>query len=101
MKVDLPEPFGPVRPYRRPDENVVVTSSKRILLPKRMETFWTDITTDHCSLSAALRTGSRLSCQNATRSPPVRSPWNIPDPEKAKMHRPALQTVAPPPATGM
>jgi hypothetical protein len=33
MNVDLPEPFGPVSPYRRPFEKVVVTSSKRILLP--------------------------------------------------------------------
>ena len=33
MKVDLPEPFGPVRPYRRPDKKAVDTSSKRIFAP--------------------------------------------------------------------
>jgi len=38
MKVDFPAPFGPVKPYFRPDENVVVTSSKRIFDPKRMDT---------------------------------------------------------------
>src|SRR3954468_9239617 len=43
MNVDLPEPFGPVRPYRRPAENVVDTSSKRILDPKRIETPLTEI----------------------------------------------------------
>jgi hypothetical protein len=31
MNVDLPEPFGPVKPYRRPPEKVVVTSSKSVL----------------------------------------------------------------------
>ena len=49
MNVDLPDPFGPVRPYRRPGENVVVTFSKRIREPNRMETFWTEITTVHCT----------------------------------------------------
>ena len=29
MKVDLPAPFGPVRPYRRPAEKVVVTGKYR------------------------------------------------------------------------
>ena len=38
MNVDFPAPFGPVKPYFRPDENVVVTSSKRIFDPKRMDT---------------------------------------------------------------
>jgi hypothetical protein len=36
MKVDLPAPFGPVNPYRRPAENVVVTSSKSVRDPYRM-----------------------------------------------------------------
>jgi len=43
MNVDFPAPFGPVKPYFRPDENVVVTSSKRILEPNRMETLLTEI----------------------------------------------------------
>jgi hypothetical protein len=43
MNVDLPAPFGPVSPYRRPRENVVVTSSKRIFEPNRMETPLTEI----------------------------------------------------------
>ena len=38
MNVDLPAPLGPVSPYRRPDENVVVTSSNNTFDPKRMET---------------------------------------------------------------
>ena len=38
MNVDLPAPLGPVRPYRRPSENVVVTSSKRIFEPYRIDT---------------------------------------------------------------
>ena len=43
MNVDLPDPFGPVRPYFRPFENVVVTSSKSTLEPYRMETLLTEI----------------------------------------------------------
>jgi hypothetical protein len=43
MNVDFPEPFGPVRPYRRPVANAVVTSSKRTLDPNRMETPLTEI----------------------------------------------------------
>ncbi len=43
MNVDLPEPLGPVRPYRRPSENVVVTSSKSTFDPNRMETSLTVI----------------------------------------------------------
>ena len=43
MNVDLPDPFGPVRPYRRPSENVVVTSSKSSLEPYRMDTPCTEI----------------------------------------------------------
>ena len=43
MNVDLPDPLGPVKPYRRPGENVVVTSSKSTLLPYRMETPLTEI----------------------------------------------------------
>jgi hypothetical protein len=43
MKVDLPAPFGPVNPYRRPAENVVVTSSKRIFDPYRIDTPLTEI----------------------------------------------------------
>jgi len=38
MTVDFPAPFGPVNPYFRPDENVVVTSSKRTFDPKRIDT---------------------------------------------------------------
>jgi hypothetical protein len=43
MNVDFPEPFGPVSPYRRPFENVVVTSSKSVFDPYRMETPLTEI----------------------------------------------------------
>jgi hypothetical protein len=43
MNVDLPAPFGPVSPYRRPAENVVVTSSKRIFEPYRIDTSCTVI----------------------------------------------------------
>ena len=38
MKVDLPAPFGPVNPYRLPAENVVVTSSKSVFEPYRIDT---------------------------------------------------------------
>jgi hypothetical protein len=41
--VDLPDPFGPVSPYRRPVGNVVVTSSNRIFDPNRIETPLTEI----------------------------------------------------------
>src|ERR1041385_33191 len=43
MKVDLPEPLGPVRPKRFPGEKEVETSSNRTLAPKRMETLLTEI----------------------------------------------------------
>ena len=43
MKVDLPAPFGPVRPYRRPAENAVVTSSKSTFDPNRIDTPLTEI----------------------------------------------------------
>jgi hypothetical protein len=43
MNVDFPAPFGPVKPYRRPAENVVVTSSKRTFDPNRMDTPVTEI----------------------------------------------------------
>jgi hypothetical protein len=43
MNVDLPAPFGPVSPYRRPGESVVVTSSKSTFEPYRMETPLTEI----------------------------------------------------------
>ena len=43
MNVDLPAPFGPVRPYRRPVVNVAVTSSKSTFDPYRMETLLTEI----------------------------------------------------------
>src|SRR3990167_783619 len=43
MNVDLPAPLGPVRPYRRPAEKVVVTSSKSTFEPYRMETPCTEI----------------------------------------------------------
>ncbi len=33
MNVDLPAPFGPVRPYRRPAMKVVLTSSKSTFEP--------------------------------------------------------------------
>jgi hypothetical protein len=33
MKVDFPAPFGPVNPYRRPAENVALTSSKSTFEP--------------------------------------------------------------------
>ena len=43
MNVDFPAPFGPVRPYRRPIVNVVVTSSKSTFDPNRIETLLTEI----------------------------------------------------------
>jgi hypothetical protein len=43
MNVDLPAPFGPVRPYRLPVEKVVVTSSKSVFEPYRMDTPLTEI----------------------------------------------------------
>jgi hypothetical protein len=43
MNVDLPDPLGPVNPYRRPDEKVVVTSSKSNFEPYRIETPLTEI----------------------------------------------------------
>ena len=43
MNVDLPAPFGPVSPYRRPAENVVVTSSKSTFEPYRIDTPCTEI----------------------------------------------------------
>jgi hypothetical protein len=43
MNVDLPAPFGPVSPYRRPTENIVVTSSKSTFDPNRMDTPLTEI----------------------------------------------------------
>src|SRR5258708_1809984 len=43
MNVDLPAPLGPVSPYRRPVENVVVTSSKSTFDPNRIDTPWTEI----------------------------------------------------------
>jgi hypothetical protein len=43
MNVDFPAPFGPVNPYRRPAENVVVTSSKSTFDPYRMDTPCTEI----------------------------------------------------------
>jgi NADPH-dependent F420 reductase len=43
MNVDLPAPFGPVSPYFRPAENVVVTSSKSTFDPNRIDTPWTEI----------------------------------------------------------
>jgi hypothetical protein len=43
MNVDLPAPFGPVSPYRRPWENAVVTSSNNTFEPNRIETPLTEI----------------------------------------------------------
>ena len=43
MKVDLPAPFGPASAYRRPGENVAVTSSNRIFDPNRIDTAETEI----------------------------------------------------------
>ena len=43
MKVDLPAPLGPVKPYRRPAEKVVVTSSKSVFEPYRIDTPLTEI----------------------------------------------------------
>jgi len=45
MNVDLPAPFGPVNPYRRPAENVTVTSSNKTFEPNRMETPCAEIIT--------------------------------------------------------
>ena len=41
--MDFPAPFGPVSPYRRPAENVVVTSSKSTFDPNRIDTPVTEI----------------------------------------------------------
>jgi hypothetical protein len=43
MNVDFPAPLGPVKPYRRPEENVVVTSSKSTFDPYRIDTLLTEI----------------------------------------------------------
>ena len=43
MKVVLPEPLGPVRPYRFPGENATSTSSKSFLGPKALLTSCTEI----------------------------------------------------------
>ena len=43
MKVVLPAPFGPVRPYRFPGENATFTSSKSFFGPKALLTFCTEI----------------------------------------------------------
>src|ERR1019366_4106309 len=42
ISVDLPAPLGPVTAYRRPGRNVQVTSSDRVLAPKRMEMLLTE-----------------------------------------------------------
>ena len=49
MNVDLPDAVRPGQAVAPPGEKVVVTSSNRILAPKRMETFCTEITTDDCT----------------------------------------------------
>ena len=56
MNVDLPEPFGPVSPYRRPSENVVVTSSKSTFDPNRIDTPCTAIIEEPADTSRAPRT---------------------------------------------
>jgi hypothetical protein len=43
MNVDLPAPFGPVKPYRRPAENIVETSSNNTFDPNRIDTPLTEI----------------------------------------------------------
>src|ERR1035437_623749 len=43
IKVDLPAPFGPVRPYRRPLVKVTETSSKSSFCPYRIVTLETEI----------------------------------------------------------
>jgi hypothetical protein len=45
--VDLPDPLGPVRPYRRPAEKVAFTSSKRTFDPYRIDTPFTEIIYRH------------------------------------------------------
>jgi hypothetical protein len=59
MKVDFPDPFGPVRPYRRPFIKVAVTSSKSTFDPYRMDTLWTAII---CNLHYPLKmlTGKQI-----------------------------------------
>jgi hypothetical protein len=43
INVDLPAPFGPVNPYRRPLVNVTETSSKSSFCPYRIVTLETEI----------------------------------------------------------
>src|SRR5262249_22292209 len=42
IRVDLPAPFGPVIAYRRPEMKVVLTSSKRMRPPNRIDTLFTE-----------------------------------------------------------
>jgi len=52
MNVDFPAPLGPVSPYLRPVEKVVVTSSKSTYEPYRIETSLTEIISEK-SLSSS------------------------------------------------
>ena len=54
MNVDLPEPLGPVSPYRRPSENVAVTSSKSTFDPNRIDTPCTAIIGNRPSTRSSL-----------------------------------------------
>ena len=49
IRVDLPAPFGPVMAYRRPAENVVVTSSNSTRAPYRIETLFTESIALYCT----------------------------------------------------
>jgi len=61
--------------------------------------------------SALRRCRRRLTCghadapddspQKTKTTPPLTSPWNIPDPEYAKAHEPLLQIAPPPLVTGV
>ena len=46
MNVVLPEPLGPVRPYRSPRLKTAFTFSKRVCCPKFIETSLTEIMED-------------------------------------------------------
>src|ERR1017187_2547529 len=74
ISVDLPAPLGPVTAYRRPGRNVQVTSSNRVLAPKRMEMLLTESkATYHYSARAktAKVVGQTLSSVNSSRPCPT------------------------------
>src|SRR6202050_1549740 len=60
MRVDFPAPFGPVMAYLRPGRNVQVTSSNKILAPKRIDTLLTESKEAQLYLRINSRAYSRL-----------------------------------------